>query len=178
MCIIILWDQQAPQGLQMPVARAIAQVLVSEVEVHENPVTVRGYDRQRNQHNARKILDDLQDYYTRQYGSDKPVLLVVRNDIYIPGKDFVFGLARQDFNVSVISTARLQNGFYGRRASDDDAIDRITKEGAHELGHLMGLDHCTQPECIMYCPQTLDDLDRKKKAFCNGCEGHLAAGRI
>ena len=69
----------------------------------------------------------------------------------------------------VVSTARLNNEYYGRRGSDDDFIDRIVKEGSHEIGHMLGLPHCTVPECIMFRPDTLDELYRKKKVLCPDC---------
>jgi archaemetzincin len=87
----------------------------------------------------------------------------------------VFGLAREAAGAAVISTARLGNEYYGRDGNDDDLIDRITKEGAHEVGHLFGLEHCRNRECIMFRPDTLDELDRKKKMLCQTCREHLEA---
>jgi archaemetzincin len=78
----------------------------------------------------------------------------------------------------VVSTARLSNEYYGRDLNDDDLIDRITKEGTHEVGHLLGLEHCSDQECIMFKPDTLDELDRKKKMFCITCREDLAAHLI
>jgi archaemetzincin len=173
MSILIFWDQQAPQGLQLPVARVIAEVFDMPVEITESPLFIKGYDRGRNQHNAQKILNDIQDVYTRQYGTAQYLLLVTPHDLFIPGRDFVFGLSRPPLNIAIVSTARLTNGYYGREERDDDAIDRIIKEGAHEIGHLMGLDHCEDPECIMFLPRTLDDLDRKRKTFCKACRDRL-----
>jgi archaemetzincin len=69
----------------------------------------------------------------------------------------------------VVSTARLSNEYYGMRGSDDDFIDRIVKEGAHEIGHLLGLPHCPDEKCVMFRPDTLDDMDRKKKTVCPTC---------
>jgi archaemetzincin len=173
MSILIFWDHRSPQGYQLPVARAISHLLDLPVDVSENPVLIRGYDRQRDQHNAQKILDEIQDVYTRQHGTARTILLVMGSDLFVSGRDFVFGLARPSINAGLISTARLGNEYYGREHRDDDSIDRIIKEGAHEIGHLFGLDHCSDPECIMYRPRTLDDLDRKKKMFCPSCRAHL-----
>jgi archaemetzincin len=72
-----------------------------------------------------------------------------------------------------VSTSRLGNEYYGRQGSDDDYIDRIAKEGAHEIGHLLGLPHCSDRECVMFRPDTLDELDRKKKVLCPSCREQL-----
>jgi archaemetzincin len=76
---------------------------------------------------------------------------------------------------AVVSTARLQNHFYGRTPCDDDLVDRVAKEGAHEIGHLLGLEHCPERECVMYAPRSLDELDRKRKMLCRACAARLDA---
>ena len=105
----------------------------------------------------------------------RPLYVVYGDEplLYIRGRDFVFGLARPGINVSIVSNARLKNSWYGRQDNADDMTDRLVKEGTHELCHCMGLDHCEDPECIMYCPQTLDELDRKKKTLCEKCSQEL-----
>jgi len=173
MSFLIFWDSSSPQGLQGPVARGISGILELPVEVVENPVILRGFDGTRNQYNASRILTDMQDIYTRQYGIGDHILIVTGEDLYIPGRDFVFGLARPNIRTSIVSTARLRNGYYGRREDDYDAIDRLIKEGTHEIAHTLGLDHCEDIECIMFCPNTLDELDRKRKTLCPVCREKL-----
>ena len=174
MNIKVFWDPQSPSGLQLPVSRLISMILDQPVEVLESPLLVDGYDRDRNQHDARKILDRIQNTYIRRFNIQDPLLLVVPCDLFVGGCDFVFGLARSQIGAAVVSTARLDNTYYGRDAHDEDLIDRIAKEGAHELGHLLGLDHCENPECTMFRPATLDELDRKKKMLCPACRQALS----
>ncbi|MDV2481800.1 archaemetzincin family Zn-dependent metalloprotease [Methanoculleus sp. Wushi-C6] len=169
MGINILWDRQAPEGLELPVARSITMILGRETRFVEYPLLIDGYDRNRNQHDAQKILDRLQDTVTRRYAISGPLLLVTSRDLYVGACDFVFGLARPASGVAVVSTARFGNEYYGRRPDDADLIDRTAKEGAHEIGHLLGLDHCDNPECVMFRPRTLDELDRKRKMLCPAC---------
>ena len=172
MLIHIFWDSLSPAGLQMPVARTISSVLGIRTTVSENHVRIAGLDMVRRQVDARALLDSVQ-AYKRRHGVSDPVLLVVHQDLFRDGNSFVFGLARESVGAGVVSTARLSNEFYGRQGSDDDFIDRIVKEGSHEIGHLLGLPHCSDPECVMFRPNTLDELDRKKKTLCPACREAL-----
>ena len=168
MRVKIFWDRDAPRGLESAVEKRIRSILGSDLEVTESPILLSGYNRERDQHDAQQILSRIQ-LWKRQRGAKEPILLVSPNDLAVRGQDFVFGLARESVGVAVVSTARLDNGYYGRTSEDTDLAGRVAKEGAHEIGHLFGLEHCPDVECVMFPPRTLGELDRKKLAFCMSC---------
>jgi archaemetzincin len=172
MDLLIFWDSGAPGGLGLPVSRFIGDLFCLPARVCPNPVILNGYVGYRRQTDARTVLDSLQIFRQRQEVPD-PVLLVCGTDLFTEGVTSLFGLARPPSQVAVVSTARLENAFYGLAENEDELIDRLVKEGAHEIGHLFSLGHCTDPECIMYPPLTLDDLDRKERRFCPDCRSIL-----
>ncbi|MDD1702941.1 MAG: archaemetzincin family Zn-dependent metalloprotease [Methanoregula sp.] len=168
----IFWDQLSPEGFQLPVERMISAVTGTPVVVDENPVRIMGFVNARKQIDAQVQLDHLAAYKLQHNISD-PLLLVVSQDLFNPGHSSVFGLAREPAGVAVVSVARLSNEYYGLAPDDADFLDRIVKEGAHEVGHLLGLAHCDNRECIMFCPNSLDELNGKKKMFCPACKKQL-----
>jgi archaemetzincin len=169
----LYWDHRSPQGLQRPVQRLIEGILGVEGGVIEpNGLLLTGFDLLRRQYSAPSLLTCLE-AARRRRGWVDPVLLVVPDDLYVPDEEFVFGLARPERGTAVVSTARLHNHFYGRPPSEDDLMDRVAKEGAHEVGHLLGLEHCAERECVMFAPRSLDELDRKRKMICPSCAARL-----
>ncbi|NLL10582.1 MAG: peptidase M54 [Methanomicrobiales archaeon] len=165
MNILIFWDRGAPAGLEIPVARIISQILDIPAEVCESPVLYNGFDRSRNQFNAGAILSCL-DVFSRRTEEKSFILLVTGDDIFRPGNRYVFGLSRPATRTAVISSARLNNEYWGLPPDEMMLIDRLSREGAHEIGHLLHLEHCDNASCIMANPLTLDDLDNKKPMLC------------
>jgi len=176
MDVHIFWDHRAPEGMAGPAGRSVAAITGTRVNTCVSPLVLSGYSGQRRQVDAGVALDSLGTFMHRQ-GILGPVLLVVGQDLFATGLDFVFGLARPHTRASVISGVRLSNEYYGRPTNDEDLIERLAKEGSHELGHIFGLSHCINHECIMFNPHTLDELDGKKKEFCPVCSVALEEGK-
>ena len=46
---------------------------------------------------------------------------------------------------------------------------RAAKTALHEAGHLLGLEHCWEIDCLMRFSKHLDQLDRLPMHFCDRC---------
>jgi archaemetzincin len=126
------------------------------------------YDSHRNQYHSTLLLGLLE---KRIEGLRVRRLLgVAEFDLYVPGMNFVFGEARCPGRVGVISTYRL-------RPPSSDLFDlyqeRVVKEAVHEIGHMLGLRHCSDELCVMHFSERLLDTDRKQAELCRNCESKL-----
>jgi archaemetzincin len=111
---------------------------------------------------ARKRLEDAQDLMAK-------LLVLTDADIYEPGLNFTGGMAELGGKAAVVSLARLQSGDRTR------LVSRTVKEAVHELGHVLGLEHCRDRRCVMFPSGSLADSDVKEAAFCAKCRA--VAGR-
>ena len=90
-------------------------------------------------------------------------LILTDYDIFASTTNFLFGLAERRLGWAVVSTYRL-----GDRSKPVFAT-RVEKEIVHELGHLLGLAHCTTSKCVMSFSNTMAEVDAKTPDLCNRC---------
>jgi archaemetzincin len=101
------------------------------------------------------------------------LLGVTHVDLYIPILTFVFGEAQLKGNCALVSTHRLQQGFYGLPADELLLHERLLKEAAHELGHTLTLSHCDDYECVMAASHGVEWIDLKTHRFCTACRSSI-----
>lgn len=128
-------------------------------------VPAGSYDPRRRQYQAEACLAAV-----RAVASAR-VLGIAKDDLYVDGLNFVFGLAERPGKAAVISLYRLQSGVDAQTYRQ-----RVVKEAVHELGHTLGLNHCPEPGCVMHFSNSLRDTDRKGTGFCAACRQALPAG--
>lgn len=128
------------------------------------------FNRRRGQYLGEGFLDSLA-AWRRGPGL---LLGITEADLFLPRLNFVFGVADRFRGVAVVSMHRLRPEFYGDRPDERLFRERILKESIHELGHVLGLTHCEEPDCIMHFSNSIGDTDRKGPGFCGKCQGRLA----
>jgi archaemetzincin len=138
-----------------------------EILEHTMPIPQDTCNTSRHQYHSSSILAKIQDY-VEKFLADR-VLGVTDVDLYVPRLNFVFGEAQCPGKTAIISLFRLKQEFYGRPPNRNLFVERSVKEAVHEVGHTLGLVHCSNSACIMFFSNSIFDTDRKELAFCERC---------
>ena len=132
------------------------------------PIPEKAFNNKRQQYRSDIILNNIHIYVKKQKILDR-ILGILDSDIYVQELNFIFGEAEYPGKAALISLWRLRPEFYGEAPNNELFVERSTKEAVHELGHTLGLKHCSNPFCVMYFSNSIFETDRKQSLFCNKC---------
>ena len=157
-------------------SKALRTVYECEVNTREKqPVPSGAYNEGREQYRAEDFIQ-----LARRVGASEKNIAITPHDLYYHRRNYVFGLAYLDGAGSVISTYRLENdseeglgaatdGGFSNKDSAETFADRVRKEVVHEIGHTLGLEHCSKNHCVMSFSPTVREVDIKKEKLCGSC---------
>ncbi|MFH1773842.1 MAG: archaemetzincin family Zn-dependent metalloprotease [Methanobacteriota archaeon] len=154
----------------------LLQDICKEVEIVFGECAISGkklqvpkenFDEKRKQYESKYFLEVLA-RHAKNSNAEK-ILGITDEDLFTPGLNFIFGQAYVSGRICIISTHRLNPRFYGARENEILLLGRCAKEAIHELGHCFGLEHCSDRRCVMVFSNSIIDVDRKTKKFCEKC---------
>ncbi|MEN2983904.1 MAG: archaemetzincin family Zn-dependent metalloprotease [Dictyoglomaceae bacterium] len=137
-----------------------------EISIPEHSLNVK-----RNQYFSPLFLEKLSKLELEQAFK---ILGITEVDLYVPDLNYIFGQAKIRGREALISLARLNNTFYGLPENIKLLKERAIKEAVHELGHAFGLEHCSNPKCVMFFSNSLKDTDHKEEKFCSRCSSIIS----
>lgn len=161
---ILPFEDMPPGVVQALAADLAARGVATRIEAPV-PLPRTAYVQPRGQYRAELLLA-LVSGYDAPHG-----LGITHRDLFAQDLNFVFGIASPS-GTCLVSTARLLTG-----ADDSLFRSRLLKEAVHELGHTLGLGHCSDPFCVMRFSNSLADTDRKSDGYCDRCRVRLEPKR-
>jgi archaemetzincin len=151
-------------------AHGLAEVFpetTCEVSSNDLALPENAFDKKRRQYNSTMILNDIRNVVV--HSNYHRVLGIIDADIFASGLNYVFGEAYVSGNAALISLWRLKPKFYGEQPDSGEFQLRTLKEAIHEVGHVLGLQHCPKSYCVMHFSNSIFEVDKKQSLFCDQC---------
>ncbi|WP_228429145.1 archaemetzincin [Chryseobacterium sp. 52] len=89
-----------------------------------------------------------------------------------PEWNYVFGLASYEDGVGVTSIYRFSNGYLSE-SNFNESLERLIKISSHEIGHMFGISHCLNANCVMNGTNSLPETDFHFARACSLCQQKL-----
>ena len=165
--IAVLYYTNIDANLKKELLQNITATYLSTVTEIKGIATlpIAAFYKPRNRYRATVLLESIDSYngYDKIIGITTKDISTSKNNIYDWG---IMGLANSPGRSCIISTYRIK--------TPNKLLfnDRFIKVALHELGHTMGLPHCTfSNTCFMEAAEcTIKSVDRETRYLCSNCK--------
>ncbi|KMQ58667.1 Zn-dependent protease [Chryseobacterium angstadtii] len=119
------------------------------------------------------VLDSL---LIKRKPEDALVLMgITEKDLFPkPEWNYVFGMASYETGTGVTSLYRFSDGNLSA-SNFNESLERLIKISSHEIGHMFGISHCLNANCVMNGTNTLPETDFHFARACSLCQLKLNA---
>ncbi|WNM18174.1 archaemetzincin [Flavobacterium capsici] len=101
------------------------------------------------------------------------LMAISEKDLYpSPDWNYVFGQASYEKHVAVSSIYRFQDEALSE-SNFKLSLTRLLKVSSHEIGHMFGLNHCIDADCVMNGSNNMPETDRNSSRLCSKCQKKL-----
>ena len=153
-------EEKVPKALLKELAALLAKRDIKTRILKAEKLPKTAWEKARGQYDAHKVLATI---------NERGVLAITGADIFEDGLNFVYGLGNTEGS-AIVSAFRLRPEFYGEKKNETLLIERLAKECMHEVGHTLGMKHCTNQTggkpCAMAFNTNIHDVDAKSDRFC------------
>ncbi len=158
--------KERPELLEKAV-RYLGIFFDTEVErLPAQPLPRACYNARRGQYHAGELVRHV---LLPLAGKQKDTLAMIgltSVDLYHGNLNFVFGIGAYSDRLGLCSVCRfIPEGEDPRQL----ALKRTLKTAAHEIGHILGMAHCTFYNCVMNGSNSLRESDRRSLFLCPVC---------
>ncbi|KPE49705.1 archaemetzincin [Chryseobacterium indologenes] len=95
---------------------------------------------------------------------------ITERDLYPrPEWNYVFGFASYEDGAGVTSLYRFANGNL-TESNFNESLLRLMKISSHEIGHMFGISHCLNANCVMSGTNSLSETDFHFARACSLCQ--------
>lgn len=167
--VLVVPVGKVPNRVLKKVCEAIREIYKVECEVYPESLPVPGeaYYPERKQYHASCFVS-LAEEYARRLNFTR-VIAITDVNLFVPGLNFVFGQASLHGLGAVVSLFMLRPEVYGEPLNMELFLERVAKTVIHEIGHTLGLGHCSNPRCVMKFSNHVGETDFKTRNFCSVC---------
>ena len=158
-------DDKIVQNLHLKLEE-VFKISVDQIEWNSISQLEKSYFKSGLKYRSTELINYFSKYIQ---GEINGILFITISDLYSPVFARYYGEAQLNGKVGIISAFHLNENLSEESHNSVVFLSRLQKEAIHEVGHLFGVTHCMDPNCVMNLSGKSCDIDIKSSSFCKNC---------